>query len=52
MVTRKGISLATDYEMENFERGTLLGCIERIPEVAPISQTDLGGKAICGIRGG
>ena len=51
-VTRRAVSLATDYEMENFERGELLGCVERVSEVAPISQTDFGGKSICGIRGG
>ena len=51
-VTRRAVDLATDYEMDNFERGELLGCVERVPEVAPISQTDFGGKAVCGIRGG
>ena len=52
-MTKRAIGLSTDYEMQNFERGEILGgCIERVEEVAPISQTNLGGNSICGIRGG
>ena len=51
--TYRSTTVVTDYEMANFERGEILGgCIERIREIAPVSQTYFGGKTICGKRGG
>ena len=40
--------------MDNFEReySTFLGCLARINKIAPIYQTNLGAKTICGIKGG
>ena len=44
--------IATTYEMDNFIDGTDEVCRTSIAEVNPISQTDFGGKSICGVRGG
>ena len=49
-VPRTGI--ATTYEMDNFRRGSDEVCRLSIAEVNPISQTDFGGKSVCGVRGG
>ena len=38
--------------MDNFIRGSDEVCRLSIAEVNPISQTDFGGKSICGVRGG
>ena len=51
--TVRSTTIASDYEMANFERGEILGgCIERVEEIAPVSQAYFGGRTICGKRGG
>ena len=48
----EAVGIASSWEMDNFKRGYDNECTDTIPEVPAISQTDFGGKSICGIRGG
>ena len=51
--------VANLYEIDHFYRDVVgkcksvgVACSEKIPAIAPVSQTDFGGKIVCGIRGG
>ena len=51
-VTVRYQGIASKFEVENFKRGTLLEVLDSILEVAPVAQTNFGGKTICGRGGG
>ena len=51
VVTQSDTVVSTE-EMENFERGEIIECKEKIEAIDAVNQTSFGGRTICGQRGG